>query len=253
MISVKICGITNARDAEMCVQAGARAIGFVFYGKSPRAISPMTAREIGRAVPKDIKKVGVFVNSRPDIVEDIAQSAGLDMVQLSGDERPADMIGITKKVVKAFRPTMLRDLQAIADWKDVAAVLIDSFTGRELYGGSGVLIDFKLAKEAKKYGKPVILAGGLNAATVIPAIREVEPSAIDVCSGVESEPGKKDPKKVKGLFDALWRYDEEVRVRGGPGSGVFRSLGGVAKTLEAPRPKAGATDAGPSDLVDEIK
>jgi phosphoribosylanthranilate isomerase len=257
MISVKICGITSARDAEMVVAAGARAIGFVFYGLSPRAISPASAREIGRAVPRDIKKVGVFVNTRADVIEDIADRAGLDLVQLSGDESPSDVrFQVPRRVVKALRPRSVRDLARIVEWKDVAqSIMIDSGgPGEDQYGGSGVLVDFALAKQAKTYGKPIILAGGLNAATAVAALRAVEPNAIDVCSGVESEPGKKDPKKVKSLFDALWRFDEELRGKGGGLSGRFRTLGSVAKTLEPPRPKA-EPDPGPepvTDLIDEI-
>ncbi len=257
MISVKICGITNARDAEMCVAAGARAIGFVFYGRSPRAISPAAAREIGRMLPKDVRKVGVFVNTRKDIIEDIAERANLDMVQLSGDEPPEEVAQIaSRKVIKAFRPRTSRDVARIAEYRTIAAALIDSGSSESVYGGSGVLADFALAREAKRYARSIILAGGLNAANVVRAIREVEPAAIDVCSGVESEPGKKDPKKVKGFFDAIWRLDEALRSSAsGAASGVWR-LGSVVKKLEPPRPKESAAQAceePPSDLVDEIR
>jgi phosphoribosylanthranilate isomerase len=253
VISVKICGITNARDAEMCVSAGARAIGFVFYGLSPRAVSPATAREIGRLLPKSVRKVGVFVNSRADIVEDIADRAMLDMVQLSGEEAPEEVAKIKRcKVIKAFRPKTVRDLEKILRYPTIAAALIDSGSSESAYGGSGVLVDFAIAREAKKYAKSMILAGGLNGATITRAVREVQPPAVDVCSGVESEPGKKDPKKVKGLFEALWRLDEESRIAG---SGIFRSLGGIVKALDPPKPKemAAAPEEPPSDLLDEIR
>lgn len=265
MIAVKICGITNFHDAEVCVAAGARALGFVFYGKSPRAISPGTARSIGTSLPKDVKKVGVFVNARCDIIEDIADSAGLDIIQLSGDESPQDYhFKSPRRVVKAFRTRAVREMEKIPLWSDIVyAVMIDSgdptppppdspADSWRQYGGSGILVDFNVAKQAKKWGKPIILAGGLDARTAVEALRVVEPSAIDVCSGVEAVPGRKDPHKVKLLFDALHRYEDELRKQEKPGNGRFRSLGGVAKTLEAPgtkKPEAPPPD--PDGLVDE--
>src|SRR5579872_7247511 len=104
MVSVKICGITSLRDAELAIEAGARALGFIFYAKSPRSVSPDAAREITRRVPREVRRVGVFVNQTADTIESIADHAGLDMIQLSGDERPEDaQFRSHRKVVKAFR------------------------------------------------------------------------------------------------------------------------------------------------------
>jgi phosphoribosylanthranilate isomerase len=267
VISVKICGITSLHDAQLCVAAGARALGFVFYGRSPRAVSPATAREIGAAVPKDVRKVGVFVNMKCEHVEDIADAAKLDIIQLSGDEAPGDIRWKRpRKVVKAFRARAIRELEKIPFWTGIVhAVMIDSGDpapapgadpggAERRYGGTGILVDFNVAKQAKKYGKPIILAGGLDARTAVEALRVVEPSAIDVCSGVEVEPGRKDPHKVKLLFDALHRYEDELRVKGGGESARFRVRGAIAKTLEPPRAEArgGEAPSAPSDLVDEL-
>ncbi|HVY61447.1 MAG TPA: phosphoribosylanthranilate isomerase, partial [Planctomycetota bacterium] len=252
MISVKICGITSLEDAQMCVQAGARALGFVFYGLSPRAISLAAARDICRAVPANIKKVGVFVNaSKESVLEDV-RSVGLDMAQLSGDELVTDCQWLTRhgvRVVKAVRPKTARDVAKLADYREhVFAFNIDAFKEGS-YGGTGTVAEWALARQAKQFERPVILAGGLNGGNVVSAVRAVDPSALDVCSGVEREPGKKDAKKLKGLFEALWRLDEEVRKAGGapiggvPASGkittgAFSLQQGIAPDSPPPPPAA---------------
>lgn len=259
MISVKICGITNPADAEMCVKAGARALGFVFYGLSPRAVSPAQVRESIAAVPASIKKVGVFVNQKKESVLELAQKLGLDMVQLSGDELVVDCQWLTAKgvkVVKAVRPRTSRDVKKLADYRDaVFAFNIDAFKEGE-YGGTGNLSEWALAREAKEFGRPIILAGGLTGGNVLAAIKAVEPAALDVCSGVEREPGRKDAKKLKGLFEALWRYDEELRKALPPAaaaslSNVDPKSGGISAYFEkgASGPVALPVEKGKSGTV----
>lgn len=209
MISVKICGITRPQDAVAAVQAGARAIGFVFYGLSPRAVSPAQARECAKAVPADVKKVGVFVNAKREAIEDIGKRVGLDFYQLHGDESPQDCMGLTRKVLKAMRIVTARDIEKLALYREkVQAFVIEGNVPKGTFGGSGVLADWTLARKAKEYGR-VILAGGLNAANVIPALRQVQPDGLDVTSSVESAPGAKDPRKLKAFFDAIRRFEDE--------------------------------------------
>ncbi len=207
MIPVKICGITTPEDAMLCARAGARALGFVYYGRSPRAISPGESREIARSLPKRVKVVGVFVNSSAEAVMEVAERVGLDMVQLSGDEPPEEVAKIKGvRVIKAFRLARVQDLEQIREYTEhVHAVLVDAAT-RGFYGGTGIKADWELARLVKKFGKPVILAGGLNGANVARALREVKPAGIDVCTGVEKYPGFKDPRKLKALFDAVKGY-----------------------------------------------
>ncbi|RME77035.1 MAG: phosphoribosylanthranilate isomerase [Planctomycetota bacterium] len=214
MIPVKICGITSVEDAVMCAREGARALGFVYYGRSPRAISPGESREIARALPKEVKKVGVFVNSRPEIVMEVAHRVGLDVVQLSGDEPPEDVAKITGvRVIKAFRLARLQDLEQIRRYETVHAVLVDAAT-RGFYGGTGIQADWELARLVKKFGKPVILAGGLNGGNVTRALRAVQPAGLDVCTGVERGPGVKDPRKVRALFRAIRSHFRELEESG---------------------------------------
>jgi hypothetical protein len=149
------------------------------------------------------------------------------MAQLSGDEIVADCAWLTAKgvrVVKAVRPKTSREIAKLEDFKDhVFAFNIDAFKEGQ-YGGTGTVAEWALARQAKQFGPPVILAGGLNGANVVTAVKAVEPSALDVCSGVEREPGKKDAKKLKGFFEALWKYDEELRRSGGGEMGTTGKL-----------------------------
>ena len=244
VVSVKICGITSPKDAEMCVAAGARALGFVFYGKDPRAISPARAGEICRMLPGHVRTVGVFVNARRDVIEEICDRAGLDMVQLAGDEPPEECRTLTRKVVKVFRPACEKDLAPIARYAECSAYLIDTPV-RGHATGSAWPVEWAYARRAKQFRKPIILGGALNAANVAPALRKVDPAAIDVCAGVESEPGVKDPRRVRALFEALWRYDDEVR-QGSVRKAAPVAFGGrqVAFVSEPPARSAAPT-AGP--------
>ncbi|MBI4546584.1 MAG: phosphoribosylanthranilate isomerase [Ignavibacteriae bacterium] len=197
---VKICGITNLDDALFCTQVGANALGFIFYKKSPRYIEPSTAAKIIEELPGYISPVGVFVNEQRKVIEQIVSETGIRIIQLSGDESPDDCLRFKTRVWKAFRLFDLEEVKQIKRYK-IAAAMLEGASGT-LYGGSGILPDYAVALEMKEY-HPVILSGGLKPENVTEAVRLVEPYAIDVNSGLEASPGKKDHIKVKLLFEKL--------------------------------------------------
>ncbi len=193
MTRIKICGITNLDDALQAVEAGADALGFVFYARSPRYVTPAQVKKIVAELPPFVTKVGLFVNEPAEgIVRSMAE-ARLDVVQLHGDERPADCLFDSHPVIKALRVKDAGSL-AGADEYQVAALLLDAWCD-EHYGGTGKSFDWKLAKQLTGR-RPLILAGGLRPENVIDAVRRVKPYAVDVSSGVEAAPGKKDHSKV---------------------------------------------------------
>ncbi len=194
MVKVKICGITNMEDAMMAVKAGADALGFVFYDKSPRSIEPGKAAEIISALPPFVAVVGLFVNADIGFVNATADSCMLDIVQLHGDETPDFCSMVNRRVVKVFR---IKNNQSLGPMKDyrVAGYLLDAYSPK-VYGGTGMTFNWEIAGEAKKFG-PVILAGGLTPDNVAQAVEAVKPYAVDVSSGVEAAPGRKDPVKVR--------------------------------------------------------
>jgi phosphoribosylanthranilate isomerase len=199
MVRVKICGITRAQDAVAAVRAGADAIGLVF-AKSPRQISPETAKEIISKIPPFVTPVGLFVNESPERIREIALSCGFRVVQLHGDEPPhylAELRGF--KVIKAFRIEKPQDLGALGAYK-ADAYLLDAFSPQRR-GGTGRTFDWKIALEAKEIG-PIILAGGLKPENVARAVSLVEPYGVDVSSGVESAPGVKDAALVEEFIRA---------------------------------------------------
>ncbi len=201
MPKVKICGITNLQDALFCAQAGADMLGFIFYQDSPRYIRPERAAELIKALPTSVKSVGVFVNEEQKHVEEIIETTNIQVVQLSGDESPDECEGYHGvDVWKAFR-FRRQEETAILRQFSVSAVMLDGAKDGE-YGGSGNLPDFSVALEMKHF-HPVILAGGLQPVNIIDAIKRVAPFAVDVNSGVELVPGKKDHAKVKLLFDVI--------------------------------------------------
>lgn len=189
---VKICGITNLEDALAAVDAGASALGFNFYAKSPRYITPQAAAEIASMIPAGVTKVGVFVNAE---TEETARIAGLDVVQLHGDESP-NAIPAAIRTWKAFRVTPEFTAQDLDQWP-VEAFLLDSPS--QLYGGSGHTFDWRLARTA---GRRIILAGGLDAYNVRAAIEQAQPYGVDACSRLESSPGRKDHQKVTQFIQA---------------------------------------------------
>jgi phosphoribosylanthranilate isomerase len=199
-VKVKVCGTTRLKDAMLAVECGADAIGFIFYKKSPRCVTAKTAKEICSKLPPFVQRVGVFVNETAEKINRIADRCGLDAVQLHGDESPAFCKKIRHRVIKAVRvkdPGSLKDLSRYP----VDGFLLDTYK-EDQWGGTGKVFDWELAARAKKYG-PVILAGGLNPRNVKAAIQKVQPYGVDVSSGVEQSPGKKDPKKVKAFLKAV--------------------------------------------------
>lgn len=199
-MKVKICGITNWTDARRAVEAGADFLGFNFYAHSPRYITPAKARGIVRRLPKGISSVGVFVNEAEDRILDIARTAGLDRLQLHGDESPAmvQRLGRIFPVIKALRVRKSFRPSQLARFEHAEAFLLDGFDAK-LRGGTGKKFDWRLAPKAN--GRAMIfLAGGITPENVAEAIRIAKPYAIDVCSGVEAKPGKKDPKRMKALM-----------------------------------------------------
>jgi phosphoribosylanthranilate isomerase len=194
MVRVKICGITSVEDALQAVQAGADALGFVFYERSPRNLDPLRAAKIISNLPPFVQTVGLFVNADAGFVNDTADRCRLDLVQLHGDEPPEYCEQVRRRVIKAFR---VRDASSLAPVRDyrVAGILLDAYSPGA-FGGTGLSFNWELAGIAKKFG-PVILAGGLAPDNVREAVERVAPYAVDVSSGVESSPGKKDPEKVR--------------------------------------------------------
>lgn len=202
-VRIKICGITNEADAAAAVRAGADALGFIFYTGSPRCVAPDRVAEIVAGLPPFVVPVGVFVNAAAGDVEGICETAGIQVVQLHGDETPGFcgvLAGPGRSVIKAFR---VRD----ASWKSAAAaypvgaVLLDTFA-EDRYGGTGATFDWRLVE-----GSPhrVILSGGLNPDNVAEAVRSVRPYGVDTGSGVEREPGRKDHDKVRAFVEAARR------------------------------------------------
>jgi phosphoribosylanthranilate isomerase len=194
VVRVKVCGITNRRDAETAVEAGADALGFVF-APGPRRVKPGRAREIIRAVGPWVAAVGVFVNERPEKIRRLASFCGLSAVQLHGDESAACAKKLRPlKVIKAFRVAAPRDLRAFREYP-AAAYLFDTKI-KGIYGGSGKSFDWKILK-ALKTSTPVILSGGLGPRNVARAVRVVRPYGVDASSSLEKAPGKKDAKLVR--------------------------------------------------------
>ena len=191
---VKICGITNIKDAVAAAEYGADAIGFVFQPKSPRAITPETAKNIVSALPPFITTIGVFVNEDKLEIERIIRYVGLNIVQLHGNE-PPDACQLNRKVIKAIRVKDLTDLEPLKRY-NVSAFLLDTYSPHTM-GGTGQIFNWDIAVEAKKFGR-IILAGGLNHENIEEAIKWVRPYGIDVATGVESnKKGEKDHKKLK--------------------------------------------------------
>jgi phosphoribosylanthranilate isomerase len=217
MTWVKICGMTNLEDALVAVEAGADAVGFVFCEKSPRNISARTVREIVKKLPEGLEKVGVFVDSNVDEVRYVVLEAGLSAVQLHGgpsgesfylDQRPTlDCVGVSKAIGMAPAAALQDSGIKIEKWikEKLFAVLIDSHANGAT-GGTGTRFDWHNTRgmvQALSLMVPVIVAGGLTATNVGEAIEVLKPWGVDVASGVEGSPGKKDPEKVRAFVQAV--------------------------------------------------
>jgi phosphoribosylanthranilate isomerase len=201
-VKVKICGITNWPDARQAVAEGAEFLGFNFYADSPRYVEPAKAKRIVNRLPKKILVVGVFVNESEQRILEIARAVGLDTLQLHGDETPAMVARLKRSfpVIKAIRVKPSLAAGQLQTYRAATALLLDGFDSQRR-GGTGKTFDWEIARRAKKYGR-VFLAGGLTPENVGEAIRAARPYAVDVCSGVEARPGKKDPARVKRLMRA---------------------------------------------------
>jgi phosphoribosylanthranilate isomerase len=199
-VKVKICGITNAPDALAAVEAGADALGFMFYEPSPRHIAIRQAAEIIRELPPFILKAGVFVDASEDVVLRAIGDCGLNLLQFHGQETPEYCTQFGLMSMKAFR---IRDAASLTSLQNYAtdAWLLDAFNTDKL-GGTGEKFNWELAIEAKKSGRPIFLAGGLTPDNVAGAVQMVQPFGVDVSSGVEAAPGKKDHGKVREFIKA---------------------------------------------------
>lgn len=199
-VKVKICGITSVSDANAAADAGADALGFMFWDKSPRAVSLGAAAEIVRQLPPFIVKVGVFVNAEEDLVIRAIRECGLNLLQFHGDETPEYCLQFGLMSMKAFRMRDAGSLKALANYP-TDAWLLDAYTPGKP-GGTGEQFDWDLAVEAVKLGRPIFLAGGLTPENVGEAVTRVQPYAVDVSSGVEAAPGRKDHAKVREFIAA---------------------------------------------------
>ena len=199
-VKVKICGITNLPDAIAAAEAGADALGFVFYDQSPRHISVEAAAGLIRQLPPFVLKVGVFVNAPEDLVVRAARECGLNLLQFHGEESTDYCLQFGLMSMKAFRIRDAGSLQAVLDY-DTDAWLFDAYTPGKP-GGTGETFNWDLALHARDWGRPIFLAGGLTPENVGEAVRRARPYAVDVSSGVEAAPGKKDHAKVRAFIQA---------------------------------------------------
>jgi phosphoribosylanthranilate isomerase len=210
MVRVKICGITNKSDARAAVDLGASALGFNFYEKSPRVVAPADAWAIRQTLPPDVQAVGVFVDWKPTAVVALAQALQLTAVQLHGDESPRDAGFCARRVavIKAFRVGEGFSLAEMRKFRSAAHLLLDAAV-RGQYGGTGRIANWDLARKVAK-SRPIFLAGGLTPENVAEALRYVRPYGVDVASGVESRPGKKDRGKMREFFQEVERVSKNI-------------------------------------------
>jgi len=206
MTRIKICGITNIEDARAAVECGAHALGFVF-APSPRQIAPEAAREIVRALPPFVAAVAVVMDEPIDELRAMLRTSSCHHVQLHGEEAPAYLGELGGwRIIKAFRVGQAADLERLADYRRADAFLLDSQVAGKA-GGTGVTFDWGLARAAAGAGKPIILAGGLNPGNVKEALEAARPYAVDVSSGVEAGPGKKDHGLMREFIRAVREFD----------------------------------------------
>jgi len=203
-VKLKVCGVTTLEDARAAIDCGAEFLGFNFYVKSPRYIAPPSARAIIERLPDDIVSVGVFVDEpRPEDVVEILRASGAQVAQLHGAESPDYCAGVgAERVIKALRIGDDFDARRVLDYP-ASAVLLDAYDAK-LYGGTGKTANWAIAREAAELTR-IFLAGGLSPDNIVEAICAVEPFAVDVNSGVESAPGRKDASKLRRLKEEMER------------------------------------------------
>ncbi len=202
-VFVKICGITSPEDARLATEAGADAVGLVFWPGSPRRVDVETARRIGEALPPSVVRVGVFVDAPREELVRAAEEARLDLLQLHGREPPEALADLPRRVLKAVRVGAdFVPQDALVYEGRAAGLLLDTHrTGTP--GGTGKTFDWSLVREVRKRAAFVVLAGGLRPDNVREALREVRPDGVDVSSGVETAPGRKDAEKVRSFVEAV--------------------------------------------------
>jgi len=201
---VKVCGITSSGDAALAVDAGADAIGFVFWPRSPRAVSPERAAAIARELPDAVLRVGVFVDASAEEMTGVADAVGLDLLQLHGEEPPSALVGLPRPVLKTVRVGHgFSQEEALRYVATAAGILVDTrLPGEQPPGGTGVPFEWSLVQGLAERVPFLMLAGGLGPSNVAEAIGAVRPHAVDVSSGVEAGPGRKDPEKVRAFVEA---------------------------------------------------
>jgi phosphoribosylanthranilate isomerase len=205
-MKVKICGITNLKDALLCQELGADALGFIFYNKSKRFISADKAAEISKNLSPFIMKVGVFVNESAEVINQITKKVKLNAVQLHGEEEPEFLKMIPLQVIKSFRINNGFDFSILHTYPN-AWYLLDSFS-ETAYGGTGKSFNWDIIPEGIRSN--IILAGGVSSVNIEEIYYKIKPAAVDVSSSLETEPGKKDIEKVKQFFKTINHFKPEV-------------------------------------------
>jgi phosphoribosylanthranilate isomerase len=202
-VRVKICGVTRPEDAELAIELGADFVGLNFYPGSPRFLDSHRSMEIASAVAGRASLVGVFVNATGEMVEDTSAEVGLDLLQFHGDERREEIERFGHRAIKVLRVGRQPPANVLAAWSGIWGFLIE---GRHetLYGGSGVAWRYEMISALSR-DRPVLVAGGLRPDNVAEAVRRCSPWGVDVCSGVEREPGLKDPVLMRQFFEEVSR------------------------------------------------
>lgn len=198
---IKICGMTRLEDAQLAVDLGAAAIGFVFWAGSPRVVEPERAAAIVRMLPPFVTPVGVFVDEPESRVEEVAARVGLGAVQLHGNETPAYCRRLRHRVIRAIGLQDTLTLESLAVWPPAVTLLVDAHDP-ERHGGTGRTVNWAVAARIAAV-RSTILSGGLRPENVGAAIAAVRPYAIDVSSGIEARPGVKDPLRMRAFFEAV--------------------------------------------------
>ena len=206
MTKIKICGITNLDDALAALELGVDALGFVFT-ESPRKVTPDKVEQIASQMDIPVLKVGVFVNKDVNQVQNIFDRCNLDYVQLSGNEDKIYLEKLSLPIIKVFKVKDQTVLKEIPQY-DLNLFMLETFNENQ-YGGTGKTFNWEIAKEAKKFGR-VILSGGLTPENVFSALQQVEPYGVDVSSGVEESPGKKNKKKLEQFIKEVRRWDYQT-------------------------------------------
>src|SRR5436190_14440705 len=209
-LEIKICGVTNVRDARACTKLGASRIGLNFYPRSPRYIEPKAARQIVEAIPRSVQAVGVFVDATADEIQSTANAVGIRCVQLHGDLSPETCRELARefRVIRAFCTDARFQPKETASFSE-CDILVDAHHPN-LRGGTGLTCNWPAAQAALPFARFLILSGGLNAQNVGQAITAVAPHAVDVCSSVESAPGKKDYRAIENFVAAVRMAERPV-------------------------------------------